>query len=237
MKLILKMKLLFLATIIWLFILSNSCKHIPEWLQSDLPVNDSTLIGIPCSADTIYFNRDIAPLLATNCAMSGCHDATTHAEGVNLSVYSKIMSTGGVKPGSPTSSKLYTVTLKSNPQDRMPPSPSPALTTDQKTKLYKWIAQGAQNNYCYDCDSTAFKFNLNILPIIQNNCTGCHNSGNTSGGVMLTNYSEITTALVGNRLQNTIAWTGVKNMPPSIKLPSCKIDNINKWIANGALNN
>ncbi len=238
MKLLSNLKVLFAAVIIWLFIIANSCKHVPDSLPSDyIIINDSTNNGIPCSKDTVYFNKDIAPLLSTYCAMSGCHDAATHKEGVDLSVYSKVMSTGGVNPGSPTSSKLYTVTLKSDPNDRMPPAPSSALTSEQIAMLNKWISQGARNNYCYDCDSTAFKFTANILPIINNNCTGCHNSTNPSGGITLTNYTDINAMVVANKLQNTTAWTGVKNMPPSKKLPSCKIDNITKWIANGALNN
>ena len=58
-----------------------------------------------CSPDTVYFKQTILPLVTSNCAMSGCHDAISHKEGVILTDYTNIMRE--VKVSSPTSSDLY----------------------------------------------------------------------------------------------------------------------------------
>lgn len=82
-----------------------------------------------CNPDSVYFVNNIMPLISSNCTMSGCHDNITHADGVNLTTYTKIM--GYVKPGDAANSKLYKVIIKTN-GDRMPPPPMPAMTTAQK---------------------------------------------------------------------------------------------------------
>ena len=42
----------------------------------------STPVVVTCSPDTVYFSQTILPLITSNCAMSGCHDAISHKEGV-----------------------------------------------------------------------------------------------------------------------------------------------------------
>ena len=49
-------------------------------------------MGDPNAA--ICFERDILPIFNSKCAMSGCHDAGTAAEGYDLSNYKKIISDG-----------------------------------------------------------------------------------------------------------------------------------------------
>ena len=44
----------------------------------DNPI-DTTPTGTPCDPDVVYFSKDILPLLRSNCAKSGCHDARAPA--------------------------------------------------------------------------------------------------------------------------------------------------------------
>src|SRR5687768_3675207 len=88
-----------------------ACKHVP--LKKPIGSIDTTGNGgnnpKPCSPDSVYFNRDILPLLSSNCAASGCHDAGSAQDGVILTDYQKIMGTGKIKPGDPFDSDLFQV--------------------------------------------------------------------------------------------------------------------------------
>ena len=112
-----------------------------------------------CSVDTVYFNKDIEPLIISGCAMAGCHDAITKAEGVVLNSYATISKY--VSPGKFSSSKLYTVLVKTG-NGRMPEPPLPAFNASQLKLVEKWITQGAKNNACFSCDSSNFKYSTAI---------------------------------------------------------------------------
>ncbi|MBK6635098.1 MAG: hypothetical protein IPG38_13010 [Chitinophagaceae bacterium] len=119
-----------------ILVLIMSCKHDIPVPEINVPVSGGTQT---CSTDTVYFQNKVLPLLNSGCAMSGCHDAITHKEGVNLTTYAKILSTGGVQPGNPAGSELYKV-LNETGGDRMPPPPAAAFTQAQKTLFI--------NGYC-----------------------------------------------------------------------------------------
>lgn len=105
-------------------------------------------VSSPCSPDSSYFVRDVLPILQSNCAMNGCHDAQTRAKSVRLDHYRAVMETGEVKPGRPNDSKIYAVCLENNGYKRMPPLPLSVLDSTQKSHLHRWILQGARNNHC-----------------------------------------------------------------------------------------
>ena len=50
---------------------------------------DETDGGTPatCSGTTPTYTKDVQSILATNCALSGCHSATSKASGIDLSTY------------------------------------------------------------------------------------------------------------------------------------------------------
>jgi hypothetical protein len=134
-----KAKHLILLSGLVISILIIQCRHEPETLG---------IIGISCDPDTVYFERDLLPLLNSSCAKSGCHDATTASDGVILDSYFNVMATADVKPGNPDDSDLYEVITDDDPDDRMPPPPLPPLSSDQIAMVRKWILQGAQNLIC-----------------------------------------------------------------------------------------
>lgn len=198
--------------------------------------------GIPCDPDTVYFQNTVLPLLQSSCGTTGCHDPVTQQNEVILTSYFYIMQTAEVVPFEPNESKLWEVIEDDFQSDRMPPPPAPPLNADQKQIIYKWIQQGALDNYCElePCDSVNVTFSGTVFPIIQNNCYGCHSGPAPTSGISLTNYNEIKSAAsipAGNAgsLLGVITWTsGNLPMPQNgNKLSVCNIAKIRKWIDDG----
>ncbi|MBL0182910.1 MAG: hypothetical protein IPP96_11705 [Chitinophagaceae bacterium] len=228
-------KLVEIIGLILFLLILLSCKHeIPvQVIESPVSGGEQT-----CSADTVYFQNKVLPLLNSSCAMSGCHDAITHKEGINLATYGNIMATGGVRPGNPGNSKLYTV-LNRTGNERMPPPPAAAFTQAQKDIVYKWIMQGAKNNACNDCDTAVFTYSGAVAPLMNTYCKGCHNPSSLGGGIDLGVYAGVKSVALNGKLLGSIKHqTGFIAMPQgSTKLSDCKIEQVQKWVAAGAPNN
>jgi cytochrome c553 len=197
------------------------------------PVTSST-----CSADTVYFANAILPLISSGCAMSGCHDATTHKQGLVLNSYSGIMKI--VSAGNASGSKLYQVISTSNQGDIMPPPPHQPFSATDKAAIQKWINQGAKNNQCNSgCDTTLFTYSGAVTPLMNTYCKGCHNPASLGGSVDLSTYTGVKAAAASGRLLGSIQHaTGYVAMPQGgNKLADCQIRQIEKWIQAGTPNN
>ncbi len=237
-----KIKILSLAAVcIALLAIMNACRH--ELLYPGNGGGGGTGGGggvgstNTCSPDTAYFVNDIMPIISSNCAMSGCHDNTTHADGVRLVTYNNIMNY--VDAGNAAGSELYKVIIKTN-GDRMPPPPMPPLTAAQKALIQKWINQGAKNNACSGrCDTAVFTFSGAVKPLMDNKCAGCHNPANLGGNIDLSTYNGVRTVAVNGKLFGSVSHqTGYSPMPQgAAKLSDCEITQIQKWITAGSLNN
>ena len=226
----------FLFTILTLgSLLLVSCKHDAGILPDNPTITDN------CSPDTVYFQNEILPLLVSNCATSGCHNAGSASEGVVLIDYASIVNTAEVRPGHPNNSKLYEVLVKSNPDKRMPPSPKQPLTSEQIAKISKWISQGANDNACNsdNCDTVNVSYANHISPIVQNTCLGCHSGGQPLGGISLSTFNDVVQQAINGRLLGSIQrQNGFVPMPENgYKLSDCKITQFKKWIENGTPNN
>ena len=212
---------------------ASGCKHFPD-LTPD-PTNPSDT----CDTTLVQFQRNILPLLNSNCAMSGCHDAATHEDGVILTDYTNIINTGEVSPGNPNSSKLYEVLFNTG-SDLMPYG-GPPLSDDQKALIEKWIQQGAQDYYCPDaaCDTSAMSFSSDIMPILNSKCKGCHSGAAPSGGIALTNYAEVmaidTTGQLAGAINHELGYSAMPQGLP--KMDDCTIAKIMSWIHAGSPNN
>jgi mono/diheme cytochrome c family protein len=235
-----KFSYLAIAGIATLLLLVNACRH----EKLDYPGTGNGGDGVnpppttnPCSPDTVYFVNEIMPVISSNCTMSGCHDNISRAGGIDLTTYAKVMKF--VKPGIANESKLYKVVNLTN-EDRMPPPPMQALSQVQKDKIYKWINQGAKNNYCAaSCDTTVFTYSGAVKPIMDKKCVGCHNPNNLGGNIDVSTHAAVKVIAVNGKLYGSVAHqTGYSPMPKnSIKLSDCEIRQIQKWIAAGSLNN
>jgi hypothetical protein len=221
----------------------SSCQHDPALVLDDVTPTQDTVLTSTCSPDTAYFQTQVLPLLISRCGTSGCHDAAAHKEGINVTSYSSILSSRGgfVVKGNSSRSSMYT-SLSAGGEDRMPPPPAEALSTEQKSLIRKWIDQGALNNACSNsgsnCNLTQVTFSATILPIINNKCKGCHSGGAPSGNIALTTYAQIRTQALNGKLYGSVAnLAGYVAMPVGVKLPDCEIQQVKTWVDAGAPNN
>lgn len=189
---------------------------------------------VTCSPDTVYFQQTILPLITSNCAMSGCHDAISHKEGVILTDYAHIRAYSSVT--NPTSSTLY----RSVVNGYMPPK-APWVSTQLAT-LLKWMQQGAKNNSCVasgNCVATNVSFTNTVLPILKTNCTGCHSGTTPSAGIDLNSYASVKVQAANGKLVGSISHaTGFIPMPSAtVSISACEISQIKAWVTEGTLNN
>jgi cytochrome c5 len=202
--------------------------------------SDNPPVTSTCSADSVYFQQQILPIFVSNCAMSGCHDATSRKEGLILTSYSGVIS-GGIRAGNPANSKIYKVITTTDPGDRMPQPPRSPLSQDQINLINKWILQGAKNNSCVNasCDTTNVTFSASIKSLISNKCQGCHSSSNAGGGYDFTGYESVKARVNDGKLWGSVNHvSGYSAMPKNgNKLSTCELTKIKKWIDAGAPNN
>ncbi len=182
--------------------------------------------------DSVCFSRDILPMMNSNCAMSNCHDATSHKDGLVLTSYAGILK--GVRPGNSATSGIY----KEIANDKMPEYPYTKLTAAQKTLVKTWIDQGAKNTTCEvtNCDTVNVTFST-IKPIIVNNCLGCHNGASAQAGIDLSTDQKIedTKDLI---LCTTIHASYCEPMPYNgLSLTTCEKGMINKWVTSTSTGN
>jgi hypothetical protein len=86
-----------------------------------------------------------------------------------------------------------------------------------------------------NCTDTVY-FNQEILPLITNNCTGCHDVGNSTG-YTLTNHTNISTNAEAS-LNAMRAQGGFQLMPQGgPTLNDSLIQKMSCWISQGKMNN
>ncbi|RXK50660.1 c-type cytochrome domain-containing protein [Aquirufa rosea] len=200
----------------------------------------NTTPTVTCDPNLVYFQQKVLPIIISNCAMSGCHDAVSRKDGVQLTDYSNIMKS--VKAGDPNNSKLYKSIVRTD-NERMPPPPMSPLSTDNKTAIFNWIKQGALNNSCdasaSNCNTTNVSFSTTIQAILRTNCQGCHSGAVVSAGIDLSTYTNVMKVVTNGKLYGSVNHsTGFIPMPnASTKISSCEISQIKSWIDAGAKNN
>lgn len=209
-------------------------------------INDTTIDdpgggnGHPCDPDTVYFENEILPLIISSCATTDCHGLVNPEDDIILVDYASIIENGKIKPGDPDGSKLFKVITEDEPQDRMPPEPNEALSSDQVDKIKTWIEQGALNNYCDDdCDTTSITFSGNVWPIVNNKCFGCHSGSNPGGNIFLRNYADVLTVAENGKLWGAVNHqAGYSPMPKNLpKLSECELAVFRIWMEEGSLDN
>jgi len=258
MKIVFKTLFAFCLLIGMMFVF-DSCKHDPIWPDDNIPTDtipedtipndtivtppDTIQTGTPCEAGIIYFEKDVLPILLSNCATSGCHDAITQAEGIILDTYDNVVETSEVTAYNLVGNTLYRTITENDNAKLMPPPPEPPLSNHQIVIIAQWILQGAKNLVCDDnpppCDTENVSFSATVQPIIQNYCITCHGGDFPLGDLLLTNYTQIsTTALSGSLLSALKGENGYIQMPYlQPPLNPCFIERIEAWINNGAPNN
>ena len=123
----------------------------------------------------------------------------------------------------------------------MPPPLLASLPDEEIAMIILWQEQGALDNSCTDCDTSAVTFSGTILPIMDAYCTGCHDASSPSGGLSLTAYlgtgsndGIVDVAGDGRLLGSLNGEVGFVSMPPGgSMLPQCLIDQIRIWVDAG----
>lgn len=89
------------------------------------------------------------------------------------------------------------------------------------------------------CALDTISYNNHVKPIINQRCMPCHNGVNQSGGFILDNHTDLSSTATSGTLLGVIRHeAGYLEMPRDAqKMPDCEISVIEKWIAQGALNN
>jgi hypothetical protein len=225
--------LLLIFTVIW------SCKHDPVEMAGPInpDPNPNPPGGNPCDPDTVYFEKDLLPVLQSACAQPGCHDAISMQDGVRLTDYNSVMQTADVRPGNPGESDLFEVITEPDPEDRMPPPPNNPLSQETINMVYTWINQGAQNLFCDDaeCDTSNVIYADQVSQIIQTYCLGCHNDNNALAGLSLEGYENTVAVADDGRLLGVVRHeAGYPPMPKNAaQIPDCMIRQLEIWIENG----
>jgi uncharacterized membrane protein len=210
----------------------------------DTTSKDTTVVApVPCEDNIIYFEKDILPLLRSNCTFSGCHDAASAQDGVILESYASVIQTADVEAFNLEDSEIYEVLVDNDLDERMPPSPRSALDADKINLIAEWILQGAQDLTCDTnlggCDTTQVSFSTFVKPLLDATCVGCHSGPGASGGINLSGYANTETVANSGKLFGAINHEmGFQAMPQGgNKLAQCDIDQIKAWIDAGAKNN
>lgn len=261
------MKSLNIAILLFSLVIIGACKHEPVFFDDEPIIDptdttgngdttivtppdttiitppDTTTMGTPCEEGVIYFEQDVLPIFLSSCAYTGCHDAATARDGVILNSYSNVINTADVEAYDLDAGKLYEAITDSDWDDRMPPPPNSGLTAGQVNIIANWINQGAQNLTCDDnatgCPTDNVSFSATVLPIMQNNCVGCHGGAAPAAGIALNTYNGVQTVALNGRLYGSISHaSGYTPMPfNGNQLNDCFIDQIKSWIDAGAVNN
>ena len=89
------------------------------------------------------------------------------------------------------------------------------------------------------CDTAAVSFGSDIQPFVTAQCAGCHGTASPSGGLSLTNHTQIAAATSSGSLLNRVHLPASDPlaMPPSGPLSSCQKAKLRTWKRQGALNN
>ncbi len=224
-----------LIGVISVFILVQSCKHEVPDINTDRIYSNIPTVSDTCNWDTVYFVKEILPIIVSNCAGTECHDDKDPEGGMNFTTYVNIMLSKRIIPGNPDQSDFYEVLAK----HEMPPDGRDPLTPEQINAIRIWIKQGANNNDCFNgCDSTNYTFSSAIWPILNATCKGCHSNIKPSKGIKIIDYPSVKTLVNSGIFEISVFHLeGGSPMPPKGQLDSCSMYKVRQWLNAGAPNN
>ena len=221
-----------------------ACVHDPVLGDPVDPI-DTMMMGPDnaCDPDSIYFASDVLPIIRSSCGMGFCHDDESKRAGIELTSYETLVEADIVVPFEPENSKMYEVMTAMEISEIMPPSPRGPISDDNIETIRLWIAQGAQNNECFEdtaCQADPpVSFAADVFPVIDKYCIGCHSGNNPWAGLPLKTYEEIKVIADNGMLIGVIDYEpGFPPMPKDLpKLRDCVIDDIRSWVEAGAPDN
>jgi hypothetical protein len=105
---------------------------------------------------------------------------------------------------------------------------------DNEALLYP----GSNNAPCTDTTANV-SYSKDVVPLMQAQCYGCHNSSFPSGNITMGSYTTDKAIAQSGKLYGVITYTsGYSPMPKgSTRMNNCQVALIKKWIDNGMPNN
>ena len=96
-------------------------------------------------AETVDFNRDVRPILSSQCFQCHGPDEKARKAKLRLDIREDAIKAGAIVPGKPAESELLTRICSTDPETRMPPpaSKKPPLSVAQIATMKQWIVEGA----------------------------------------------------------------------------------------------
>ena len=187
-----------------------------------------------------FFESSVRPVLASRCY--GCHGENATA-GLRLNSREGLLKGGrsgpAIQPGNPDESLLLHAIKGVRGRMEMPPTGN-RVEDHQFESLRRWIEMGAP----WPLSPREF-FQARVRPVLEAKCLGCHAS-EPQGGLRMDSRQALLEggksgpALVkGNPdaslLLRAVRHEGDLRMPPTEPLSSGEIDDIARWIADGAV--
>lgn len=89
------------------------------------------------------------------------------------------------------------------------------------------------------CDTSAVKYSVQIVKIMDDNCNGCHSTSSNQGNVILDTYEAVKGYTLDGSLYGSVNWDSKYSPMPKngAKMDDCNIATIKAWIDAGAPNN
>lgn len=191
------------------------------------------------NVNPVCFEREVLPILQSNCTQSGCHNSQDREKGYDFSTYEGALS--AVEAGSYRKSELYKVLVLPGGGEAMPPKPYNRLSDAQIERIALWIEEGANQTVCPEgtCDTTNATYSGTVKPIIDTYCGGCHSGSSPQGNIDYNTFSGVKTTVNNGSLIGSIEHgLGFSAMPKNGNMLSeCNIQKIKTWVAAGAPNN
>jgi hypothetical protein len=93
--------------------------------------------------------------------------------------------------------------------------------------------------YLTNCNVTTVGFAADILPLVNDKCIVCHSDAALLGGISLSTYDKIKVQINNGKFIGSVRHdSGYSPMPQGqAKISKCDIEKVEKWIAEGAINN
>ncbi len=83
-----------------------------------------------------------------------------------------------------------------------------------------------------DCPEADVTYEGEVLPILQEHCIACHNSGSPAGGYDYSDYDGLLVSVADGSLAGSISGEGgYSQMPPGNSLNNCSVSILNAWMA------
>ncbi len=88
------------------------------------------------------------------------------------------------------------------------------------------------------CDTSAVKYSVQIISILNSSCISCHGgTAANGGGIKLGTYNDVKVYATNGSLLNAVTRTNNPMPKGAPRLADCRIAELRTWIRNGAPNN